>query len=130
MKKLDKRTKKYKDWKANFEATKKGVGDKIEQFTEATGIKALVHAIAGDNCGCEQRKESINKIFGKVECLTDEEYEFLTTVFESTSKIKPETQIRMKEIFERVYKKKLTASCLSCSFIAEIYKPLKRLYYA
>ena len=49
----DKRTKEYKEWKSNFEANKpKGVGDIIEDITTATGIKALVHSIAGEDCGC------------------------------------------------------------------------------
>ena len=44
----------------------KGLGDKIESFTKATGIKKVVDAVSqGLNipCGCEQRKETLNKIF-------------------------------------------------------------------
>lgn len=130
----DKRTKEYKEWKAKHEVNqnKKGVGDVIETITEATGIKAVVKAIAGDNCGCEERKESINKLFGKrkVLCLEPNEYDYLKNVFESKGKIEAATQIRMKAIFERVFQVKITSSCLSCSFINEVYKPLKRLYNA
>lgn len=32
----------------------------MEQVTEATGIKKVVKAIAGDDCGCEKRKEYLN----------------------------------------------------------------------
>ena len=38
----------------------KGFGDTVEKFTTATGIKAVVKAIAPD-CGCEERKEWLNK---------------------------------------------------------------------
>ena len=40
----------------------KGFGDTVEKFTTATGIKAVVKAIAPD-CGCEERKEKLNKMF-------------------------------------------------------------------
>ena len=64
---LDKRTKEYKEWKANFEEsneeTSEGLGDTIDKVTEATGIKKLVKFIAGDDCGCDDRKEKLNKLF-------------------------------------------------------------------
>lgn len=37
----------------------KGLGDTIASITEATGIKTLVESIT-DNCGCDQRQESLN----------------------------------------------------------------------
>ena len=41
----------------------KGLGDTIEKITEATGIKAVVKAVAGEDCGCEERKAWLNKRF-------------------------------------------------------------------
>ena len=49
---LDKRTKEYKsyaEWKENQEAASTGLGDSIEKITEATGIKAAVKFIAGED---------------------------------------------------------------------------------
>ena len=40
-----------------------GLGDTIEQITEATGIKKVVKALFGEECGCDQRKEMLNKLF-------------------------------------------------------------------
>ena len=40
----------------------KGLGDSIEKFTTATGIKALADKIPG-GCGCNKRKEKLNKMF-------------------------------------------------------------------
>jgi hypothetical protein len=40
----------------------KGLGDSIEKFTKATGIKKIVDNIPGD-CGCSKRKEKLNKAF-------------------------------------------------------------------
>jgi len=40
----------------------KGLGDSIEKFTKATGIKKLADKIPG-GCGCKKRKEKLNEIF-------------------------------------------------------------------
>lgn len=40
----------------------KGLGDSIEKFTEATGIKKLADKIPG-GCGCNKRKEKLNQMF-------------------------------------------------------------------
>jgi len=40
----------------------KGLGDSIEKFTKATGIKKIADKIPG-GCGCSKRKEKLNKIF-------------------------------------------------------------------
>ena len=45
---------------------KNGLGDKIEYFTTKTGIKKAVDAVSqGLNipCGCEHRKNMLNKMF-------------------------------------------------------------------
>ena len=44
----------------------KGLGDRIENFTKATGIKAAVDGISratGVPCGCNKRKSALNKMF-------------------------------------------------------------------
>ena len=44
----------------------RGLGDKIENFTKATGIKAAVDGISrvtGVPCGCNKRKSILNKMF-------------------------------------------------------------------
>ena len=44
----------------------KGLGDTIEKITKATGIKKTVEAISkavGKDCGCDKRKENLNKLF-------------------------------------------------------------------
>ena len=40
----------------------RGLGDTIENFTKATGIKKLADMIPG-GCGCRERKVALNKIF-------------------------------------------------------------------
>mgnify|MGYP006439508413 FL=1 len=46
--------------------TSKGLGDTIEKITTATGVKHLVELASekiGKPCGCNKRKEILNKIF-------------------------------------------------------------------
>ena len=76
----------------------KGLGDTIDQITTATGIKALVKFVAGEDCGCDQRKEALNKLFpySKPNCLTEPDYNFLKEFFEVTrGAVVPTVQYRL-----------------------------------
>ena len=101
----DKRTKAYKDWKKKFDAKNKnkseGLGDTIEKITEATGIKKAVKFLAGEDCGCDERKDKLNKLFSynKMECLTEEEYLFLDDLFKATEKLLLQTWLLNALIF-------------------------------
>ena len=44
----------------------KGLGDTIEKITKATGIKKVVdkvNKVTGKDCGCNKRKETLNRFF-------------------------------------------------------------------
>jgi len=41
----------------------KGFGDTVEKFTKATGIKQVVDTVTKGGCGCDKRKDSLNRIF-------------------------------------------------------------------
>ena len=44
----------------------KGLGDTVEKFTRATGIKKAVDVVSkamGKDCGCKGRKDKLNKMF-------------------------------------------------------------------
>ena len=44
----------------------KGLGDTIERFTTATGIKKVVETaskMTGEPCGCGERKDTLNRMF-------------------------------------------------------------------
>jgi len=53
--------------KFNFmEEKSKGLGDSIEKFTKATGIKKVVGAaskLTKKPCGCGKRKDTLNRLF-------------------------------------------------------------------
>jgi hypothetical protein len=112
----DKRTKAYKDWKANQEKASEGLGDTIAKVTEATGIKKAVKFIAGEDCGCDERQERLNRVFkyNKPECLNEEEYEYIADWIENGSNKLNSKQLKeMNVIYNRVFKKKF--KCQKCS---------------
>lgn len=52
--------------KITYHEKSKGLGDTIEKITTAVGIKAMVDTVAkvtGKDCGCDKRKENLNKAF-------------------------------------------------------------------
>ena len=56
----DKRTKAYKKRVKNHEQASTGVGDTVQKITKATGIEKAVKFLAGEDCGCDERKEKLN----------------------------------------------------------------------
>ena len=128
MKKLDKRSKEWKEmtteqqeaYTASLTKPKKseGLGDTIEKITEATGIKALVKAVFGDDCGCDERKAYLNKVFAysRVECLEEYEFEYLDELFgRLKNKLTPADQARILVIYNRVFNMKQQATqCAPC----------------
>jgi hypothetical protein len=99
----------------------KGLGDTIEKITEATGIKKVVDAISdatGIDCGCEDRKHLLNKIFPykQTECINDVDNEWLTNFFSTTNnQLTPKQQNRVTEIYKNVFNENIQPSnCGSC----------------
>ena len=113
----DKRSKAYKEWKKNHTESSKGLGDTVEKFTEATGIKKLVKFVAGDDCGCDERKEKLNYLFPnyRPNCLTEDEYNYLEERVGKLNTVTIEEQKALLNIYNRVFndRRELTG-CNSC----------------
>jgi hypothetical protein len=100
----------------------KGLGDTLEQITEATGIKAAVEMFTkatGVDCKCEERKAKLNELFSysrKVNCLTEKDYNALTDLIApSKSTLTIEEQQIISEIYYNVFNYRLQlSSCGSC----------------
>lgn len=128
---IDKRSKdyrEYKEWKAskrsedynklkqNVESQSKGVGDTVAKITKATGVDKLVKFIAGEDCGCDERQERLNRIFkyDKPECLNEDEYEYIADWIDNgKNKLNNKQLKEMNVIYNRVFKKKF--KCQKCS---------------
>ena len=97
----------------------KGLGDTVEKLTEATGIKKAVEVfseITGLDCGCNERKEKLNKLFPyrKTECLNETDYNALGIILKQ-NEITPEDQKTLSDIYFNVFKHRLQLSnCSSC----------------
>jgi hypothetical protein len=98
----------------------KGLGDTIEQITEATGIKAAVEMFSkatGIDCGCEERKAKLNELFSysrKVNCLTESDYNLLTDLITKNT-LTPADQKILTDIYYNVFNYRLQLSaCGSC----------------
>ena len=125
-KKLEKKAKKStKNTKA------KGLGDTVEKVLEKTGIAKVAKWILGEDCGCEERKEKLNKLFPykKPECLTEDEFKYLDKYFiEAKSTVHPKTQEKLLKIGNRIFHQKMSmTSCTSC-FKNNLHKKLERVY--
>lgn len=107
-----------------------GLGDTIAQITEATGIDKLVKFIAGEDCGCEERKEKLNKLFpySKTLCLTEPEYNILHEFFVNDPRIvTTEQQKQLVAIYNRIFSQRnQMTSCSSC--IRDLVSKLKLVY--
>ena len=50
----------------NNKMKSRGLGDSIEKFTKATGIKKVVDTVSkatNTDCGCGKRRDTLNRIF-------------------------------------------------------------------
>ena len=130
----DKRTREYKEWKAKFEkeqeSKSKGLGDTVAKITKATGIDKVVKAVAGEDCGCEERKDFLNNLvrYKVVNCPTEEEYDYLNTFFSTNRNrmVRAGEQRRLLDIYNRVFsQRQQMSSCSSC--VAKIVKDLRVL---
>lgn len=130
---LDKRSKEYKSykkWKENFDKQNSlGLGDVVEKVTKATGIKKAVKFIAGEDCGCDKRKETLNKLpirFKAVRCFTEQQYNTWTEFMKRPRKNEVTMQ-QQKEIIIPIYKQLFARqlkplSCCVKPYIDEIQR--------
>ena len=109
----------------------KGLGDSIEKALKATGIDKVAKAVLGDDCGCEERRDKLNKLFpyGKVRQFTEDELK----IYEDTiskiqgSTIKGEQQAILVKLYNKVFNEnKKPSSCSSC--VQQTLSKLKKVY--
>ena len=109
-----------------------GLGDTVENVLEATGIAKVAKFVLGEDCNCQERKKKLNEWFPyrQPECLTEEEYNWLTeTRILEKDTFKPTEVTRVREIYSRVMKVRLEpSSCASC--FREIVVNLRKVYNA
>ena len=111
----------------------KGLGDTVEKITKATGIKKATNYIfdkLGMDCGCEARKEKLNKLFpySKPECLTEEEYMTLKGIFKHlNNRVGATEQSALLKIYNRIFKaNNQMSTCSTC--VKELVDTMRKLF--
>ena len=121
-----------------------GLGDIVESITKATGIKSVVDKVSdvlGFDCGCDERKESWNKISlesirnvfkrKSVNAINDEDYAVLCDLFKEglpISVVTKDLQLQLHGIYKRVFSiTKAGTSCAPCikSTVLDLYNLYK-----
>jgi len=121
-------SKKYQELKKNVIESSKGLGDSIAKITKATGIDTVVKAITGDDCGCDERKVKLNKLFSykEVKCISEEDYAYLDRFFNGNPrKVTNKQKVRLIGIYNFAFSKnqKTNTSCSPC--ISKVVRNLK-----
>lgn len=130
----NKRSKAYREWKKNHENASSGLGDTVEKITKKTGIKKAVDTVfqkLEKDCGCDQRKETLNKMFPyeKPECFTEEDFNVVhDAITTNKNQYTSEEMELWKDIYQRVFPNSKRPECTKCSFRSVIYDKLKRVY--
>ena len=127
-----KTTKKTTTRKTRTKKKPEGLGDSIEQVLEATGVSKIAKFVLGEDCGCEERKKKLNRMFPyrKPNCLLEHEYEFLNSFYnrEKQNTISISQQKVLSEIYQRVFNQRvqMSSSCGSCW--RDTISKLKKVY--
>ena len=96
----------------------KGLGDSVEKVLKATGIDKVAKKVLGDDCGCEERKEALNKMFpyAKVRQFTEDEisiYESVLPRIKGT--VSGQDQAILVKLYNKVFNaNKKPSGCTSC----------------
>jgi hypothetical protein len=95
-----------------------GFGDTFKKVMDATGISKVVEFIAGEDCGCDERRAKWNKVwrYKQPKCLLESEYEFLSGIIGNRHRrVDYVTRNEIYAIYNRVFStKKKPTSCGTC----------------
>lgn len=116
-----------------MKSKRKGLGDDIAAITKATGIEKVVKTFFGDDCGCDERRERLNKMFPSRHVVQMDEAQqtffrdVLQVKYRSHANLGRETSSQFYKLYEEVFgvKKKRT-SCSSCN--KNMYIELLKVY--
>ena len=108
----------------------KGLGDSIEKALKATGIDKVAKKVLGDDCGCSDRRDKLNKLFpySKVRQFTEDELKIYESVLPRIKeRISGDDQSIMVRLYNKVFNaNKKPSSCTPC--VRETLAKLKKVY--
>ena len=95
----------------------KGLGDSVEKVLKATGIDKVAKKILGDDCNCQERKNTLNKLFPYARPFTEDELSIYESVLPRLKggTITREDQATLVRLYNKVFNaNKKPSSCSSC----------------
>ena len=95
----------------------KGLGDSIEKALKATGIDKVAKKVLGDDCGCEERKQKLNKLFPYARPFTEDELSIYESVLPrlKSGTVTGSDQAILVKLYNKVFNANKKASgCSSC----------------
>tara|TARA_R100000805_G_C3616209_1_gene117953 strand:+ start:1327 stop:1677 length:351 start_codon:yes stop_codon:yes gene_type:complete len=106
----------------------KGLGDSVEKVLKATGIDKVAKKVLGDDCGCEERKQKLNKMFPYSRQMSEDEIKIYEEIMSRTKHtITKQDQAILVKIYNKVFNKnKKPSSCGSC--VKNTLNELKKVY--
>ena len=109
----------------------KGLGDTIEKIIPKV-VKKAVEWIAGKDCGCQERKNTLNELYSyKVECMLESEFIWWTEYLRQPYKavVVKEDVFEISKIFTRLFNQK-AAICRNCGSkrILEVIGHINKVY--
>ena len=106
----------------------KGLGDSVEKVLKATGIDKVAKTVLGDDCGCEERKQKLNKMFPYSRQMTEDEIKIYEEVMARTKgTLTGSDQALIIKIYNKVFNtNKKPSSCGSC--VRETLAKIKKVY--
>jgi len=106
----------------------KGLGDSVEKVLKATGIDKVAKKLLGDDCGCEERKQALNKLYPYSRQMTEDEIAIYEEVMSRTKgTITGSDQAILVKIYNKLFNaNKKTSSCGSC--VQGTLQKLKTVY--
>ena len=96
----------------------KGLGDTVQKITKATGIEWLTKKMLGDDCGCDRRREALNRRFPyKVEMSDELRQRFEAVVNTKKTHFTGPESVELEAIYREVFqnRKKWPRGCSACS---------------
>tara|TARA_R100001594_G_scaffold56987_2_gene90923 strand:- start:706 stop:1068 length:363 start_codon:yes stop_codon:yes gene_type:complete len=95
----------------------KGLGDSVEKVLKATGIDKVAKKVLGDDCGCEERKQKLNKMFPYARPFTEDELSIYESVLPrlKSGTITGSDQAILIKLYNKVFNtNKKPSGCSSC----------------
>ena len=109
-----------------------GLGDKVAAITKATGIEKIVKTFFGDDCGCDERRDRLNKMFSRpVKMMDSAQRKFFEEEIMARYKKSQSLTRHVGDAFYKLYeellnKKKSRTTCASCN--KNMYIELLKIY--